>query len=250
MREVAADDPGVKHLKPVESMWTGRRKRADTGDTIKLNARLVARGDLHAKHYQVSSNQTMSPVVRTPSLNGIDAVAVLREQHMVPYDVPGAYLQGEQTATEQILLRPPKEFRSWDERGVEIMWLMLVPLYGQADSGAIWNRTMNEFATSETPKGCGFGRCPQEPCVYSKALDGEDSRVTMPLYVDDSRLYWDPTPAACEAVSADKLRLKNRFGIEFGEDEPASDYFLGANRQSSRRDAVLRAARHHTSTSW
>jgi hypothetical protein len=140
-REVAADDPSIKHLKPVESMWTGRRKRADTGDTIKLNARLVARGDLHAKHYQVSSNQTMSPVVRTPSLNGIDAVAVLREQHMVPYDVPGAYLQGDQFATEQILLRPPKELRSWDERGVEIMWLMLVPLYGQADSGAIWNRT-------------------------------------------------------------------------------------------------------------
>ena len=241
-REVAADDPSIKHLKPVESMWTGRRKRADTGDTIKLNARLVARGDLHAKHYQVSSNQTMSPVVRTPSLNGIDAVAVLREQHMVPYDVPGAYLQGDQFATEQILLRPPKEFRSWDERGVEIMWLMLVPLYGQADSGAIWNRTMNEFATGETPKGCGFGRCPQEPCVYSKALSGDDSRVTMPLYVDDGRLYWDPTPAACEAVSADKLRLTERFGIEFGEDDPASDYFLGANRQSSRRDGSKSSA--------
>ena len=121
MREVAADDPTIKHLKVVESMWTGRRKRNrsssrspsfgssmlcarwwpttrpssisrwssrcgpdDASATMtyglakKLNARCVARGDLHAKHYNVDSNQTMSPVVRTPSLNGIDAVAVLR----------------------------------------------------------------------------------------------------------------------------------------------------------------------------
>ena len=155
----------------------------------------MARGDLHAKHYQVDSKQTMSPVVRTPSLNGIDAVVVLREQHMAPFDLPGAYLQGEQTASEQILLqilRRNSVHGTWDERGVEIMWLMLVPLYGQADSGAILNRTMNEFATGETPKGCGFGRCSQEPCVYSKASDCDSSRVTMPLYVDDGRLCWDP----------------------------------------------------------
>ena len=46
----------------------------------------------------------------------------------------------------------------------------------------------------------------------------------MPLYVDDGRLYWDPTPEANAAVSADKLRLQDRFGIEFGEDDPSSDY--------------------------
>ena len=171
---------------------------------------------------------------------------------MVPYDVPGAYLQGVQTATEQIVLRPPREFRTWDERGVEIMWLMLVSFYGQADSGAIWYRTVNDFATSESPAGCEFGRCPQEPCVYSKAPDGDASRVIMPLYVDDSRLYWDPAPEANAVVSADKLRLKSRFGIEFGEDDPSSDYFLGANRQSSRRDvATISASRPPpTSTSW
>ena len=104
--------------------------------------RATPRGDLHAKHYHMDSNQTMSPVVRTPSLNGIDAIiAVLREQHMVPYDVPGAYLQGVQTATEQIVLRPPREFRTWDERGVEIMWLMLVPVYGHRRTAAPYGTT-------------------------------------------------------------------------------------------------------------
>ena len=45
-----------------------------------------------------------------------------------------------------------------------------------------------------------------------------------------------PTTVGPRSVTADKLRLKDRFGIEFGEDDPTSDYFLGANRQSSRRD--------------
>ena len=101
---------------------------------------------------------------------------------------------------------------------------------------------MNDFATSESPAGCEFGRCPQEPCVYSKAPDGDVSRVVMPLYVDDGRLYWDPTPEANAVVSADKLGLKNRFGIEFGEDDPSSDYFLGGNRQSSRHDVAKMSA--------
>ena len=73
--DVAADDPKIAHLKVVETMWTGRAKIKEDGSWLKDNARCVARGDLHSKHYAVTSNQTMSPVVRTPSLNAIDAVS-------------------------------------------------------------------------------------------------------------------------------------------------------------------------------
>eukprot|EP00966_Prymnesium_polylepis_P191092 4428653-Prymnesium_polylepis.1 len=149
--DVAADDPRIKGMKPVETMWTGRAKIDGEGNPVKDNARCVARGDLHSKHYHVTSNQTMSPVVRTPSLNSIDAVSVLRRQHMAPFDVPGAYLQGKQRASEQIVCRAPPGFRKCDERGVEIYWLMLNPLYGQSDAGAIWNRTWDEFVTEPPP---------------------------------------------------------------------------------------------------
>eukprot|EP00966_Prymnesium_polylepis_P230221 5327155-Prymnesium_polylepis.1 len=143
----------------------------------------------------------MSPVVRSPSLNAIDAVSVLRRQHMCPFDVPGAYLQGKQRDDEQIVCRAPVGSRKYDERGVEIYWLMLNPLYGQADSGAVWNRTWNDFITM--PEGCGYERCPQEPCVYSKRMGDphedtpDDSYVTCPIYVDDGRLYYDPSDVAC-----------------------------------------------------
>eukprot|EP00966_Prymnesium_polylepis_P103964 2407590-Prymnesium_polylepis.1 len=44
-------------------MWTGRAKIDAQGNVIKDNARCVARGDLHSKHYNVTANQSMSPVV-------------------------------------------------------------------------------------------------------------------------------------------------------------------------------------------
>ena len=45
--------------------------------------------------------------------------------------------EGKPFECEQIVCRPPVGFRKYDERGVEILWLMLSPLYGQSDSGAI-----------------------------------------------------------------------------------------------------------------
>jgi len=236
--DVAADDPRIADMKVVETMWTGREKIDDDGQVVKDNARCVARGDLHSKHYKVTANQTMSPVVRTPSLNSIDAVSVLRRQHVAPFDVPGAYLQGKQRAPEQIVCRAPVGFRRYDERGIEILWLMLNPLYGQSDAGAIWNRTWNEYVT-DPPPGCGYERCPHEPCVYAKRLgdpheeSGKDSYLTMPIYVDDGRLLYDPTEAACAEAKADRERLTGEFGIEFKSIDPKEDYFLGANRRTS-----------------
>ena len=43
---------------------------------------------------------------------------------------------------------PPAGFREFDERGVEVLWIMNNPLYGQVDAGQIWNRTFNEFVTA------------------------------------------------------------------------------------------------------
>ena len=50
-----------------------------------------------------------------------------------------------------MLARAPPGFRTHTEEGVEILWLMNNPLYGQLDAGAIWNRTFNEFVTRAGP---------------------------------------------------------------------------------------------------
>ena len=79
-------------------------------------------------HYGVDANQATAPVVRTSSMAAIDCVSALRRQHMVSFDCPSAYLQGQQQASEQVLARPPPGLRTTDERGVEVLWLMNNPL--------------------------------------------------------------------------------------------------------------------------
>ena len=99
-------------------MWTGRVKRKADRSVDKRKGRAVLRGDLHKMHYGVDANQATAPVVRTSSMAAIDCVSALRRQHMVSFDCPSAYLQGQQQASEQVLARPPPGFRTTDERGV------------------------------------------------------------------------------------------------------------------------------------
>ena len=231
MTPISADDPVVKGMKVVDTMWAGRCKRKPDLTIDKYSARCVLRGDLHSRSYGVDANRSMSPVVRNTSMMSIDAVSVLRRQHMRPYDVTGAYLHGQQTDSEQVLARPPVGFRQYDERGVELLWLMWVPLYGQTDAGAIWNRTVNAVFTDKL----GYERSSNDPCVYSRDVGESGDRITMPLYVDDGRWYWDDAVSA--DAEADMAAFAREFEVRFGDTDPSEDYFLGGNRISAGRDA-------------
>ena len=90
---------------------------------------------------------------------------------------------------------------------------------------------------SEPPSGLGFGRCEQEPCVYSKSTT-DGSRCNFPLYVDDGRHYHDSTPAGRKMFESDKKALSARFSMKWGDVNPKEDYFLGANRYSPSPDVA------------
>ena len=57
------------------------------------------------------------------------------------FDVEAAYLKGQFEKSEVLYARPPLGYRSWDH-GVMYIWRLKVPLYGEADAGRIWNRTL------------------------------------------------------------------------------------------------------------
>ena len=279
VEKVSADDPKVKHLTPVDTMWTGKDKRGADRSLDEKKGRCVLRGDRHKTFYRVSGEQATAPVVRCTSASCSDAVSALRRRHTRSGDVPQAYLQGDQTKEEQVLARPPHDFRETDERGIEMLWLMRHPLYGQVDAGAIWNRTFN--ATLVNPRGgaasctepvssanseaelqtvgavakavpvdaakwrndktAGLGaeRDTYDPCVYSRVIKGED-RVVTDVYVDDIRQYWDTPEEVCAAAEEDQKLLYERHKIKWGAVDPKEDYFLGANRYSNEsRDLVL-----------
>ena len=245
-RDICADDPLIKGWQVCEMVWAGRVKRRPDGSVLKYNARCCARGDLDKGKLNISQNECTAPVARNTSMNAFDAVACLRGQHKCDYDVPGAYLQGEQKPHEQRVYRPPKEFRKWDERGVEILWLSLSPFYGQTDAGAIWNRTINESLTKEgPPDGCGVMRCSSDPSVYGINVDDGQlgGQVNGTLYVDDGRWAWDDGEPATDKLREIQKRQGDKFGITYGPDDPLDTHFLGANIHTapSRRACTIKA---------
>ena len=82
---------------------------------------------------------------RMANNNTIDvkrASSTIRQQ---TYDVEAAYMKGEFEG-EVFHARPPPTGpppgRCSYIRGVPVVWRLKAPLYGEADAGRIWNRTM------------------------------------------------------------------------------------------------------------
>ena len=223
---VLADDPSIAHLKVYETIWVGRDKMGPGGEFVKKNARVVVNDQ--KKNGRLDPNQCNSPVVNMSTCMCVEAVCCLRGQSYKGGDVPGAYLRGEQTESEQMLLRPPPGFREYDERGVEIYWLMQHPLYGQSDAGAIWNRTINKHNTDPPPEGLGYERSTHDPGLYSKEVNKSGDRCTKVLYVDDLKVYYDD--GARSEADRDVGSISRKFEVEFSEENPKQDYFLGADR--------------------
>jgi len=221
---VAKDDPRVQYLKCIDCCWAGRAKRDADGKILCLSARCCLRGDLQARICNITDNEAHSPVVLNQSLACCEAVSALRGQKCVSCDVVGAYLQGEQKEHERILMRPPRDVRRYDERGVELLMWSIHPLYGGRVAGAIWNRTFNDFVTAAPPKGLGDHRCPQEPAVYSREVK-DGGRITKPLYVDDFKVYYDTDETTEKAAKEDIEKLAKRFELKVGEFDAKETYF-------------------------
>ena len=226
---IASDDPQIKGLKIVDSMWVGRHKRFPDGTPRSDDARCVLRGDIHGRTYNITANDSHSPVCRSNSNGMCDAESALRTQDILSFDVTGAYLFGGQRESERVLARAPVGFREFDERGYEILWWMNAPLYGQVDAGSIWNRTVNTTIAEVEPK---LERSANDPYIYSRGFGpNETERVTLPLYVDDGRIYCDPTPVARKMRDAVRDKLTSKYEVRCGEINPKNDMFLGANRE-------------------
>ena len=69
-----------------------------------------------------------------------------------------------------------------------------------------------------------------EPCIYDRRVGaGDDEHVNMSLYVDDGKLYCDPTKAAREEADRIQNKLKSRWDVKFQERNQFETFMLSAN---------------------
>ena len=132
------------------------------------------------------------------------------------FDVEAAYLKGKFEENEVLYARPPVgPWRSFI-RGVPVVWRLKVPLYGEADAGRIWNRTLVRQLTQVQK----FQQSQFDPCYFWKHLS-DGTRLDIVMYVDDGYAV----DATSKAAEAELKQLNDAFKLTL---KPAA-FFLGNN---------------------
>ena len=136
------------------------------------------------------------------------------------FDVDAAYLKGEFESPITLYARPPRGARHYVD-GVPVVWRLRVPLYGEADAGRLWNRTLVRFLTGSVDGGgAGWTQSLYDPCYFFKILS-DGSRMHLVMYVDDGYVV-DSSGALADV---ELKRIHDRFTINI---KPAR-FFLGNN---------------------
>ena len=132
------------------------------------------------------------------------------------FDVEAAYLKGKFEENEVLYARPP--VGPWRNfiRGVPVVWRLKVPLYGEADAGRIWNRTLVRQLTQVQK----FQQSQFDPCYFWKHLS-DGTRLDIVMYVDDGYAV----DATSQAAEAELKQLNDAFKLTL---KPAA-FFLGNN---------------------
>ena len=127
-----------------------------------------------------------------------------------------AYLKGIfEKDSEPLFGRPPPNFRTF-VNGVAMIWKLNTPLYGEADAGRIWYKTLVKFLLEERK----FTQSRYDPCFLWKILE-DNSRFNCVIYVDDGYSADNGSKYAdleLEAINA-------RFDIKIS----SATFFLGNN---------------------
>ena len=213
-----------------DCMLVCKRKRGKDNEVIKHKIRCVLCGNQMVSSAKLGNSKTCtdlrthSPACRGSSLKCAFAVGVLHDMRRQDFDVDAAYLQGVYT-DRRVFARAPKYYRRYDERGVELVWLLRRALYGGPDAGRLWYNTFAHYLMheeQETP----FQRCHYEPSAFThfvspRPVVDEPGRVVYAdpsavperilclIYVDDGQV-WDNVAETCDGFLE---RLQERFSI-------------------------------------
>ena len=196
-----------------DTMMVCKRKRGKDNVVTRHKMRCVLCGNQMNASKTVVDLRTQSPTLMHRTFKFGCGVAVNKRARRCSFDVVGAYLQG-MYKKNVVYARAPKDCREYDERGVELVWATVRPLYGEPDAGRVWYNTL-AYYLMDTEK---FVRNHYDPCHFAKTFaDGTD--LQLHIYVDDGNT-WDTN---CVEADAFYERLSTQFDIKVVPD----DYFLG-----------------------
>ena len=170
--------------KLVRLTWAYKRKRSGT-----LKARLCVQGCSQIPG--VDYDQTFCGTMRATSLRLLSALATHLGLLMRRYDFVSAFLQGSLEEGEVIFCEPPPGHDKTAEDGLAPVYKVLKPVYGMAQAGRRWQRSLFPWLLGEGPAEGNLTQSESDPSVFysrraTKTPGGKrDETLIVGVYVDD-----------------------------------------------------------------
>ena len=181
----------------VKLVWVFKRKRNG-----KMKARLCVQGC--TQQPGIDYDQTHCATMRSTSLRMLSALAGHNGFLMRRWDFVSAFLQGDLEEGEVVYCSPPPgPYSTLGADGRQRIWKVNKPVYGMAQAGRRWQRTLFPWLT-----GWGLTACSSDPCVFVRKetiqtpQGPREDTLIVGCYVDDLFVLYN---------SADEHSLYHRF---------------------------------------
>ena len=209
--------------KLVNFTWVFKTKRDGTA-----KARLCVQGCTQVAG--IDYDQTFSATMHPTSLRVLSAIAAEHNMGMRRWDFVAAYLQGSLLEDEVLYCRAPAGYERVGSDGRPMVCEILKPIYGMAQSGRRWQRSLFPWMLEQ-----GFSHVEGDPCLFEKrgkvVVDGieRQERLVIGVYVDDLAVLYshdDSHSLYSQFVSMlqadwkaeDEGELSDLLGIEFSRE--------------------------------
>eukprot|EP00965_Chrysotila_dentata_P072632 2399681-Pleurochrysis_carterae.AAC.1 len=133
------------------------------------------------------------------------------------WDFVAAYFQGELEGGKVVYCRPPPGYEVIGNDGHARVCQRIKPVYGMAQAGRRWQRTLFPWL-----KSWGFKQCDSDPCIFTaeRNVNETTQKLVIGCYVDDLfTLYSDDAP--CSLYADFTAALAERWNVE--DEGPFSD---------------------------
>ena len=218
-----SDVPADRKL--IKLVWVFKTKRDGT-----RKSRLCVQGCCQTAG--VDFNQTFSAALRSTSLRLLASVASRHGLRLRRWDFVSAYLQGSLEDGEVVYCHAPPGYEREDSDGNPLVCRVVKPIYGMAQAGRRWQRSLFPWL-----KEFGFTQCDYDPCMFHMTR-GEE-KLYVGCYVDDlavaydsdaeGSLYSDFTRALQAWKVEDEGEMHDLLGVEFSNVDGVVEMKQSAN---------------------
>ena len=163
------DDALRQGKRVLPTRWTYALKRDAAGNIVRYKARLVARGDLQARH---TYGETSSPTARTAMIRMLLATAVKRSCFISSFDIKCAFVSA--LIDTEIFISLPEGYQAPPGMVARLVYC----LYGTKQASRLFAKALCDFLLQY-----GFERIDDDDTLFRLDKDGE--YLILSTYVDD-----------------------------------------------------------------